>query len=253
MPHLTITTHACAKGACMPLVPQNGFMPGHVCANMPYLKLGAELKSDRARFQIVGYMWMPALQPVKVPLLIALEEIPAGEIWELRAEKNGYAIACVTLSDKGAQGLREDKSGPLMQEMIGKELSVCFSRNFLLPDDAAALRGLLASLALEQGYDLICTSGGTGLGPRDITPQVTGQLIDLPLPGFVQAMMQTSLAKTPRAIISRARAGIIHQSIVINLPGSARAVAENLAAVLPGLDHALAKLHGDPSDCGSAG
>ena len=112
------------------------------------------------------------------------------------------------------------------------------------------LRALLVDLALNQGYDVICTSGGTGVGPRDISPQVTSAVLDYPLPGFSMAMMQASLAKTPHAAISRAVAGVLGQSIIINLPGSRKAVVENLEAVLPALPHALDKLHGDPADCG---
>ena len=115
---------------------------------------------------------------------------------------------------------------------------------------AYRLRALLTELALSQAYDLICTTGGTGLSPRDITPQVTEALLDTSLPGFSQVMLAASLAKTPHAIISRAAAGVLGQSIIINLPGSRKAVMENLAAVLPALPHALAKLQGDPADCG---
>ena len=105
-------------------------------------------------------------------------------------------------------------------------------------------------LALGQGYDLILTSGGTGLAPRDTTPEALLPIFERRLPGFEQAMMQASLAKTPTAAISRAVAGTLGRTIVITLPGSRKAVSENLAAILPALGHALEKLHGDPSDCG---
>ena len=120
----------------------------------------------------------------------------------------------------------------------------------MLPDDAAALRALLTELALGQGYDIICTSGGTGVGPRDVSPEATLAVLDKRLPGFEQAMMQAGLDKTPTASVSRAVAGVIGGCICINLPGSRKAVVENLAAVLPALGHALDKLHGDPADCG---
>ena len=146
--------------------------------------------------------------------------------------------------------LPADDSGPAMAALVADTLPLCHSQGFLLPDDAVQLRALLVDLALNQGYDVICTSGGTGVGPRDISPQVTSAVLDYPLPGFSMAMMQASLAKTPHAAISRAVAGVLGQSIIINLPGSRKAVVENLEAVLPALPHALDKLHGDPADCG---
>lgn len=164
--------------------------------------------------------------------------------------KEGRSLAWVTLSDKGSQGMREDLSGPAIADLAAAHLPLCHSQGFLLPDEASQLRALLTDLALNQGYDLICTTGGTGLSPRDITPQVTAALLDLPLPGFSQAMLAASLDKTPHAAISRAVAGVLGQSIIINLPGSRKGVQENLAAVLPALPHAFDKLHGDPADCG---
>ena len=179
----------------------------------------------------------------------ALVDLPVGEI-SLETRRTGRALAWVTLSDKGSQGMRDDTSGPAMAALVADTLPLCHSQGFLLPDDAVQLRALLVDLALNQGYDVICTSGGTGVGPRDISPQVTSAVLDYPLPGFSMAMMQASLAKTPHAAISRAVAGVLGQSIVINLPGSRKAVVENLEAVLPALPHALDKLHGDPADCG---
>ena len=160
-------------------------------------------------------------------------------------------MAWVTLSDKGSQGLREDTSGPAIESLVRQTMPLAYAQGFLLPDDAAQLSCLLLELA-GQGYDCICTTGGTGLGLRDVSPQATARVLDYPLHGFVQAMMQASLAKTPHAAISRAQAGVIGNSIVINLPGSRKAVLENLAAVLPALHHALDKLQGDPSDCAVA-
>lgn len=173
-----------------------------------------------------------------------------GGTARLEVCKNGRSLAWITLSDKGSQGLREDLSGPAIAEIIGADLPLCHSQGFLLPDEPGPLRALLTELALGLEYDLICTTGGTGLSPRDIAPQVTAALLDLPLPGFSQAMLAASLAKTPRAALSRAVAGVLGRSIVINLPGSRKAVLENLAAVLPALPHALDKLHGDSADCG---
>ncbi|AAS95451.1 molybdenum cofactor biosynthesis protein [Nitratidesulfovibrio vulgaris str. Hildenborough] len=164
----------------------------------------------------------------------------------------GYALAWVTLSDKGAQGQREDASGPCIAAMVRESIPLRYEQGFMLPDDGAQLRALLTELALVQRYDIIITTGGTGLGPRDVTPEATSAVIEKRLQGFEQAMLAASLAKTPHAVISRALAGTLGGAIIINLPGSRKAVAENLEAVLPALPHALAKLQGDPSDCAQA-
>ncbi|MDR2819306.1 MAG: MogA/MoaB family molybdenum cofactor biosynthesis protein [Desulfovibrio sp.] len=238
----------CAAGGCLPLAmaasPSIGTTLCEPTANAaPLLK-------------VTGYAWLPdetGQHTVRRPLLTALRDIAPpltdAEI-TLEAQKHGRSLAWITLSDKGSLGLREDKSGPAIAELVAGTVPLCHSRGYLLPDDAGLLRALLTDLALNQGYDIICTTGGTGLSPRDITPQVTSALLDMPLPGFVQAMLAASLAKTPHAAISRAAAGVLGQSIILNLPGSRKAVLENLAAVLPALPHALDKLHGDPADCG---
>lgn len=185
------------------------------------------------------------------PLLMAEREILASDgPVALDARKDGYSLAVITLSDKASQGLRRDESGPLLARMARGALPVGFCSLFILPDETGALKSLLAELALVLDYDLILTTGGTGLSPRDITPQATRPLLDMELPGFSQAMMAASLNHTPNAAISRGIAGVIGQSIVINFPGSKKGAGENMEAILSALPHALKKLHGDPADCG---
>jgi molybdenum cofactor synthesis domain-containing protein len=198
--------------------------------------------------------WRPetdALPARAVRCFEVVRDLSAGTLDGLRWQRKGWSLAWVTLSDKGSRGEREDLAGPLVAEMVGKALSLSLSSGYLLPDDEGPLRALLADLALVQGFDLIVTTGGTGLAPRDVAPDATLKVIEKRLPGFERAMTLESLSKTPRAVISRAVAGTLGQSLILNLPGSPKAVRECLGAVLPAVEHALEKLQGDPSDCGS--
>lgn len=252
--YFDISLQPVGKGQVLPLAfrPLSGIL-SHAAPRDLAPKVGATLRdaADEDLFRIVGHARLPACDvPHAVPcaLVMALADMPAGPV-RCRVVSEGYALAWVTLSDKGAQGDREDSSGPCIAGMVRAALPLRHEQGFMLPDEERALRALLTDLALVQGYDIILTTGGTGLGPRDVTPEATAAVLEKRLPGFEQAMMQASLAKTPHAVISRALAGTLGGSIIINLPGSRKAVSENLEAVLPALPHALAKLQGDPSDC----
>lgn len=159
--------------------------------------------------------------------------------------------AIITLSDKGSKGEREDESGPVIRGMIA-EIDAVVEHYEILPDEKTLLAKTLARLSDSCKIDLILTTGGTGVGPRDVTPEATRSVIDFELPGMAEAMRSESLKKTSRAMISRAVAGVRKQTLIINLPGSPRAVRENLAVVLPALSHAVEKIKGDPSDCAKA-
>ena len=196
-----------------------------------------------------GGVRIPAAHALSCFLAEAVCGHPGGEV-PLVPCRGGVTLAWVTLSDKGAAGLREDESGPRIGHFLADVLPLAYSQGFILPDNPDALRALVADLALHQGYDLVVTTGGTGLGPRDTTPEALLPLLQHRLPGFEQAMMAASLAKTPHAAISRAFVGTMGQSLVMALPGSKKAVRENLEAVAQALAHALAKLQGDPADCG---
>ena len=249
----TLSLHACAEGDILPLA----FLPA-TAAPAPFAVHGMAARPlpDGNRDWRVGTclydasgVALDAPHTQICPLLEALTPIEAGTR-TLAARREHWALAWITLSDKGAAGLRVDESGPLMAADTRAKLPLCHEQGFMIPDDPQTLRSLVMELALGQGYDLILTSGGTGLAPRDTTPEALLPIFERRLPGFEQAMMQASLAKTPTAAISRAVAGTLGRTIVITLPGSRKAVSENLAAILPALGHALEKLHGDPSDCG---
>lgn len=158
-----------------------------------------------------------------------------------------FQIGVLTLSDKGSQGQRVDESGPVVEELlapVGEVVHVA-----ILPDDIASIATLLIAWTDQGKLDLIVTTGGTGLSPRDVTPQATLQVIDYEIPGMAEAMRMQSLQKTPHAMVSRAVVGVRKQTMIINLPGSPKGARENLETLLPALPHALAKLTGDPSDC----
>jgi molybdenum cofactor synthesis domain-containing protein len=154
----------------------------------------------------------------------------------------------LTISDKGAMGLREDESGKVVSRMlIGHGFKVVHQN--IVPDDREQIARTLVTWVDDEALPLIVTSGGTGLSPTDVTPQAMEQVIDYPVPGMAEAMRAESLKKTPHAMISRAMVGVRKASLIINLPGSPRGAEENLSVVLPALNHALSKLGGDPTDC----
>ncbi len=157
--------------------------------------------------------------------------------------------AIITLSDKGSAGEREDESGAVIRQML-TGINAAVAHYEILPDDQAKITATLCRLSDAGGIDLIVTTGGTGVAPRDVTPEATLAVIDRQLPGMAEAMRAESLKKTPRAMISRAVAGIRKQTLIVNLPGSPRAVRDNLATILPALPHAIEKIKGDPSECG---
>jgi molybdenum cofactor synthesis domain-containing protein len=155
-------------------------------------------------------------------------------------------IAILTLSDKGAKGEREDASGTLIKDMLqGIGAEIKFYE--ILPDEKALIKEKLITYSRE--VDLIMTTGGTGLSPRDVTPDATLEVVEKQVPGIAEAMRSESLKKTGRAMLSRAVAGVRGKSLIINLPGSPKAVKENLAVILDVLPHAIEKIKGDPSEC----
>jgi molybdopterin adenylyltransferase len=155
-------------------------------------------------------------------------------------------IAVLTLSDKGAKGQREDKSGPAIAEMLKGLGEVKYYD--ILPDE----RDLIKQRLLEyvNKVDLILTTGGTGLSPRDVTPEATIDVIEREIPGIAEAMRMEGLKKTNRSMLSRAVAGIRGQTLIINLPGSPAAVRENLEVIIDVIPHAIEKIKGDQGDCG---
>jgi molybdenum cofactor synthesis domain-containing protein len=154
----------------------------------------------------------------------------------------------LTLSDKGSRGEREDLSGPEVIRML-KEIGIETECCEVIPDEVDVIATKLIEYADVRRVDLIVTTGGTGVSPRDVTPEATLNVIDREIPGIAEAMRRESMAKTPHAMISRAVAGIRKTTLIVNLPGSPKGVRENQAVLLPTLKHAIEKIKGDQSDC----
>jgi molybdopterin adenylyltransferase len=160
--------------------------------------------------------------------------------------------AVVTVSDKGARGEREDTSGQALVERLRAE-GFDVRIYTVVPDEAEEISKALVECADQSGIALIVTTGGTGVGPRDVTPEATGAVIDRTIPGMAEAMRAASILKTPHAMISRAVVGIRGATLIVNLPGSPKGAMENLQVLLPALPHALEKIQGDVSECATVG
>ena len=155
--------------------------------------------------------------------------------------------AILTASDRGARGEREDASGRVLRELLSTVGAKIVDYR-IVPDELDLVAGALVAMA-DSGVDLICTTGGTGLGPRDVTPDATLQVIQRRVPGIPEAIRAASLPKTQRAMLSRAEAGVRGKTLIVNLPGSPNAVRECLEVVLPVLSHAVEVLRGGQLDC----
>lgn len=168
----------------------------------------------------------------------------------MTAGSASFQTAVLVLSDKGSRGQREDLSGPALLAFLA-ERGHPGALLEILPDEKNLIAERLQVFCDDLALDLVLTCGGTGVSARDVTPEATREIITREIPGFGEQMRAASLKKSPHAIISRALAGTRGGTLIINLPGSPRAALENLAAVWEAVPHLVAKLQGDPSDCGS--
>lgn len=211
-------------------------------------QIGKECHTHCAIYHQVGDCIMPR-EGVFAEVLEG-GEIAAGDAIEMipPAEDRPYTAAWVTLSDKGAAGRRGDESGPLIGEMMtaaGYEVV----EGVLLPDEPALLKAALIRLADQRQVNVIFTTGGTGFSLRDQTPEATEEVCDRMAPGIAEAIRAFSMTKTPHAMLSRAVSGIRGKTLIINLPGSPKAVRESLEFVLPALGHGIGILTGRVTDC----
>ncbi|MCH7845734.1 MAG: MogA/MoaB family molybdenum cofactor biosynthesis protein [Acidobacteria bacterium] len=156
-----------------------------------------------------------------------------------------WRAAVLTVSDGVSQGTREDTSGELAASMLEEHGFRVVERR-VIPDGVDPVAEAIADLA--TGTDLVVTTGGTGLGPRDLTPEGTAMVIEREVPGLAEAMRAVTFGKNPHGMLSRGLAGTVGNTLVINLPGSPRGVEESLDVILPGLDHGIALLVNEPTD-----
>jgi len=154
--------------------------------------------------------------------------------------------AVITMSDKGSRGEREDLSGPAIGDMLSR-MGVKVKHYEIIPDEKALIKEKL--IHYSKLVDVIFTTGGTGLSPRDVTPEATREVIEREVPGIAEAMRLEGLKKTRRAMLSRAVAGVRGRSLIVNLPGSPKAVKEGLEAILEVVPHAVEKIKGSSADC----
>ena len=180
---------------------------------------------------------------IRTPIVKRLSNIFAAILGTPSSSDMAFLAGILTISTKGARGEREDTSGAAIREMLST-LDAAVERYEVIPDDRAAITQRLVAWADDAGLELIVTTGGTGLGPSDVTPEATREAIDYEAPGLAEAMRLEGLKHTPMAMLSRAVVGVRGRTLIVNLPGSPRGVRENLSVLLPVLPHALETLRG---------
>jgi molybdenum cofactor synthesis domain-containing protein len=165
--------------------------------------------------------------------------------------KKVFTAGILTISDRGSRGERQDKSGQAIREILSS-IDARITDYDIVPDEKELIVEKLVKWADEDNLDVVITTGGTGLTPRDVTPEATLAVVDRIVPGFAEAMRAESLKKTPHAMLSRAVVGTRGKCLIVNLPGSPKAVRECLAVILPALPHAVETLKGEAGECGTS-
>lgn len=213
-------------------------------------QIGKECHSHCAIYKTMGDCIMPREGVFTKVVKGGIVKV-GDEIERLPLENDRpFTAAVITLSDKGYAGEREDKSGPLIREML-KEQGHDVIETLLLSDSRPALESQLCRLADQRQVNVIFTTGGTGFAERDVTPEATTSVCDRMAMGISEAIRQYSLSITGRAMLSRAVSGIRKKTLIINLPGSPKAVRESLEYVLPHLGHGIGILRGTDGECGN--
>lgn len=211
-------------------------------------QIGKECHTHCVIYHMVGDCIMPR-EGVFAKVLRGGEIKIGDEVVQIEPDPaRPFTAAWITLSDKGSQGLREDESGPLIGRILS-ENGYDVVETTMIPDDEDILKKELIRLADQRQVNLIMTTGGTGFSPRDITPEATDAVCERMTPGISEAIRAYSMTKTPRAMLSRAVSGIRGTTLIINLPGSPKAVRESMEFIMSSLKHGLEILNGRTSDC----
>ena len=211
-------------------------------------QIGKECHSHCAIYQTMGDCIMPREGVFARVLEGGIIQNGDEMVIEERVGKRPYQAAVITLSDKGARGEREDKSGPVIVERL-EEAGYEVAETLLLPDGPLPLKAQLIRLCDQRQLDLILTTGGTGFTPRDQTPEATLAVAERQVPGIAEAIRAYSMQITRRAMFSRGVAAIRGKTLIVNLPGSPKAVQESLDAFLSDLPHGLDMLRGEGAEC----
>ena len=222
-----------------------------IVALLELTQIGKECHDHCAIYHQVGDCIMP--REGVFTIVIEGGIIKAGDTVEMidASPDRAFTAAWITLSDKGAAGEREDKSGPLIGEILtGAGYNVV--EGVLIPDEPALLKKELMRLADQRQVNVIFTTGGTGFSKRDRTPEATADVCERMTPGIAEAIRAYSMTKTPTAMLSRATAGIRRDTLIINLPGSPKAVGECLEFLLHPLEHGLEIMLGRDGECARA-
>jgi molybdenum cofactor synthesis domain-containing protein len=214
-------------------------------ARLIVTQIGKACHDPCAIYRTAGKCIMPE-QGVFMEVLSGGTVRPGDAIRVMRqVAREVIQVAIVTVSDRAARGEREDASGPALRGYVEAQMRGHVVTQVVVPDDLAAIQQALRSLVDRRGTDLILTTGGTGCGPRDVTPEATRAVIDREVPGIAEQMRAHSMLITPHAMLSRAVAGIAGQCLIVNLPGSPKGAVENLEAVSAALPHAVELVRGE--------
>ncbi len=218
-------------------------------AELEVTQIGKECHTRCAIYHRTGDCIMPRAG-VFARVVRGGEVAPGEAVRVVRAvPREAIQVAVLTVSDSRAAGLAEDTAGPAVARLLAERLGAHVAWYGIEPDDRERLEARLRDL-VGRGLDLVLTAGGTGFGPRDVTPEATRAVMEREAPGLAEAMRAASREATPHAVLQRGVAGIARRTLIVNLPGSERAARENLEAILPALPHAVGLLRGHTAHAG---